>query len=200
MFKTEAAGGRFVPPATTGPRYVYHDDASYMRRLDAEDVDTWYGTICKAASPRAFSRQDHESGPSAGDLVVTKSNIHHFAGRAYRDMSRGHIPDQAELYALEVVVHEHTHCLVRLSNFGVPLAQDLRCYSHPDTPGRAVLHAFGRDCRLGVNAFTGVLRRRPSPRRLRDGMLGHGELPEAWWKGLAWFAQHVDDKPTPYAT
>lgn len=185
-------------PAPSGPRYVYHDDAAYAKRLDAEDVDTWYGRICKAASPRGFARQDRESGPSAGDLVVTKRTVHNFAVRAFQDLQRGHVPDQAEMDALEVVIHEHTHCLVRLLPDGSDHPVDARIYGHPDTASRAVLHAFGPDCRLGVNAFTGILRWRPSPRVLRDGMLGHRDLPEAWAKGLAWFADHLDDKPQPY--
>lgn len=188
-----------TPPPPTGPRYVYHDDSQYLRRLDKENVDTWYGTICKAASPRGFARQDKESGPSAGDLVVTKRTVHNAAVRAFKDLTRGHVPDRAELDALEVVVHEHTHCMVRLRPDGSDEPHDARIYGHPDTAGLAVLHAFGPDCRFGVNAFTGVLRWKPSPRVLRDGMMGVRRLPEAWLKGLAWFALHVDDKPAPYA-
>lgn len=187
-----------MPSPSPGPRYEYHQDAQYLRRLDEEDVDTWYGSICKAAVPRGFARQDKESGPSAGDLVVTSRAVHEGAVRAFRDMQRGVVPLGGELDCLEVVVHEHTHCLVRLLPDGSDDPSDARIYGHPDKPVPAFLHAFSADCRFGVNAFTGLLRLRPSPRKLRDGMMGHLDLPEAWLHGMRWFGDHLDDHSTSY--
>lgn len=186
-----------VPAPPPGPRYLYHDDAQYRARLKKEVRGTWYH-VHKDLEPRGFCRQDKESGPSGGDLIVTKDSMHRLASRAFRDLTRGEVPDQTEMDALEVIVHEHTHCLVRLLANGEDHPDDVKVYSHPDKAVPAILHAFGPNCLLGVNAFTGALRWRPSPRSLRNAMMGHSELPVAWLKGLAWFAQHLDDKPTKY--
>ena len=196
----EAASGP-VPgkPAPTGPRYVHHEDAVYRARLAKEVRGTWYHQH-KALEPRGFARQDKESGPSAGDLVVTKRTVHLNAARAMKDLMAGHVPWKAEWECLEVVVHEHTHCLVRLQPDGSDHPGDARIYGHPDKPVEAVIHAFGPDCRLGVNAFTGLLRLRPSPRRLRDELIAGRVTPrtEAWHLGLLWFGQHVDAQPLPW--
>lgn len=181
-----------------GPRYVVHPDADYRRRLDDEDVDTWYGTLCKAAQPRGFSRQDKASGPSGGDLVVTSASTHRGARLAYGALLSDAIPDADDFEHLEVLVHEHTHCLVRLQPDGSDVPEDVRRYSHPDTSGAALLHVVSPSCGFAVNAFTGVLRLRPSPRVLRAMVQGRRPMDYRWDTALSWFHRHMDDTTAPW--
>lgn len=145
-----------------GPRFEVHEDAEWDAFLVKEDVHTWYGNLCKAANPRAFSRQDASSGASDGDVVHVKRSIHYLARRANMRLDAGQVPARTEMDALLVVLHEYSHCMVRLNADGSIVQADLAVYSHPDQAVPAILHALFVS-RQGINAFTGVLRRNRAP-------------------------------------
>jgi hypothetical protein len=175
-----------------GPRLIVDSDQDYDARLRRENIQTWYGTLCKAAQPRAFARLDSESGPTLGDTVFTTLTTYRRAARALRSLDHGGRPKRQDLDALRsldhggrpkrqdldalrLLVHEHAHCMVRLWN-GHPDTQDLERLSHPDKALPAIRHAFRT--RFGLNAFTGLLRWRNKPK-------------DAWMQGLQWFRGQV---------
>jgi hypothetical protein len=176
----------------SGPAYRVDQDADYLARLAREGVETWYhgkriyawlrahrlqflNRLAGRLAPRAFSRFDTQAGPTPGDAVHTNLSTHRGAASALAVLDAGRVPARKDLSCLLVILHEHTHCMVRFI-FGTekPSNADLRRYSHPDTARAAIRHAVGPDCRLGLNAFTGLLRHRNVPT-------------EAWSEGLTWF-------------